>query len=210
MSVTPLVTGFAIGLGMIIPIGVQNAYVLNQGIKRHYHMTVAMICILCDALLLTFGVYGGAVLLTSHPTVAAVITWGGVIFLLYFGSSMIKKAIVYQPSEEQKVWSKKGRSMVIATTFAIALLNPHLYLETIMILGSLSGQYVGDEKFMFLMGTIAASVVWFFTLAAGAAKMSPWLAKPNVERGINLFAGIMVLGIAFGLVYSVLVDMNHV
>ncbi|WP_448548576.1 LysE/ArgO family amino acid transporter [Thalassotalea fusca] len=203
MSVTPLVTGFAIGLGMIIPIGVQNAYVLNQGIKRHYHMTVAFICILCDALLLTFGVYGGAVLLTSHPTVAAIITWGGVLFLLYYGCSMIKQAIKYQPSKAQQQWNKKGRGVVIATTFAIALLNPHLYLETIMILGSLSGQYVGNEKLLFLVGTITASIVWFLTLAAGAAKMSPWLAKPNVERGINLFAGLMVLGIAFGLLYSV-------
>jgi len=203
MSVTPLVTGFAIGLGMIIPIGVQNAFVLNQGIKRHYHMTVAFICILCDALLLTFGVYGGAVLLTSHPTVAAIITWGGVLFLLYYGSTMIKQAIKYQPSKVQQQWNKKGRGVVIATTFAIALLNPHLYLETIMILGSLSGQYAGNEKLLFLVGTIAASIVWFLSLAAGAAKMSPWLAKPKVERGINLFAGVMVLAIAFGLVYTV-------
>ena len=203
MSVAPLFTGFAIGLGMIIPIGVQNAYVLNQGIKRHYHMTVAAICIICDSLLLTFGVYGGAVLLASHPTTSAIITWGGVLFLLYFGSSMIKKAVVYRPAKEQKVWTNKSRSMVIATTFAIALLNPHLYLETIMILGSLGGQYVGNEKLLFLIGTIIASTVWFLALASGAAKLSPWLAKPKVERSINLFAGLMVIGIALGLIYSV-------
>lgn len=198
-STLPLLKGFVIGAGMIIPLGVQNSYVLSLGIKRNYHFTCATICILCDLLLMSVGVLGGGALLASNELLLQIVTWGGIVFLSFYGAVFFKSFLYPQVAENGEVKNLKTRKTVILTTLAVTLLNPHVYLDTVMIIGSIGSQYNDTDKYIFLIGTILASFVWFYALSFAAAKMSPWLSKQTVQRGINLVVTLIMWGIALSL-----------
>ena len=196
--------GFIIGAGMIIPIGVQNSYVLSQAIKKNYHFTAATICILCDVILMSLGVFGGGALVTSNEVLYQLITWGGILFLSVYGA-MFFKAFYVANSDGLSIESKRStRKAVIFTTLAVTLLNPHVYLDTVVIIGSISGQYQVTEKWLFLIGTLLASLVWFYSLSLASAKMSPWLSQPKVQRGINLIVALIMWSIALSLLNTLL------
>lgn len=199
----PLLQGLIIGASMIIPLGAQNSHVLNHGIKRNHHFLAATVCMLCDIVLITLGVFGGAKLIASSPTLLTVISWGGVCFLCGYASLSFRQAWLNNYQEEQSLSTIKNRPLlVIVTTFAITLLNPHVYLDTVVILGSVGGQFDGDDKLAFAIGTMLASIIWFYSLAAAAAKMSPWLAQPKVKRVIDIVVGIIMCAIALSLYNS--------
>jgi len=202
MSVMPLFKGFVIGAGMIIPIGAQNSYILSQGIKRNFHFTAAMICILCDLILMSVGVFGGGALINSSELLFNLITWGGIIFLAIYGAIFFKNFLFSHRDSLEKVTSLSSRKAVIMTTLAVTLLNPHVYLDTVMIIGSISSQFADHDKWAFLIGTLLASLVWFYSLSLAAAKFSPWLSKSHVQRGINLVVAIIMWGIALSLLNS--------
>lgn len=197
-----ILNGFVIGAGLIIPIGAQNAYVLSQGIKQNHHITAATICIICDFILMSLGVFGGGAIINSHPVLAMTVTVLGIVFLTVYGAMFFKS--FYSASEESmaKEMSSTTKKTVIFTTLAVTLLNPHVYLDTIVLIGSISGQYQESQRIFFLVGTLLASLTWFYTLSLGAAKMSFWLAKPPVQRGINLVVALIMWGIAASLAYS--------
>ncbi|UTM57784.1 LysE/ArgO family amino acid transporter [Photobacterium sp. CCB-ST2H9] len=206
MSLWPLLQGFGLGASMIIPIGAQNAYVLNQGIKRNHHLTTATVCSLLDMLFISLGVFGGGALLSSNETVLLVVTLGGIAFLVFYGSLSLKSAFSHPSSEEaQDQMLARGRRAVIAGALAVTVLNPHLYLDTVVILGSIGGQFEGHDRIAFAIGTILASFVWFFTLSVAAAKMAPTLSKPHVKRGIDIAVAAMMFVIAAHLAKGLLV-----
>ncbi|QUJ67013.1 amino acid transporter [Photobacterium sp. GJ3] len=197
MSLWPLLQGFGLGASMIIPIGAQNAYVLNQGIKRQHHLTTATVCSVLDMLFISLGVFGGGALLSSNETVLMAVTLGGIAFLVFYGSLSLKSA--FSPASEQEPSAQvlaRGRRAVIAGALAVTVLNPHLYLDTVVILGSIGGQFEGQDRIAFAVGTILASFTWFFTLSVAAAKMAPTLSKPRVKRGIDLGVALMMFVIA--------------
>lgn len=202
MTFLPLFKGFIIGAGMIIPIGAQNAYVLNQGIKQNYHFIAASICILCDLLLMSLGVFGGGALIKSNTLVYTVLTWAGIIFLTTYGALFFKSFLINTKEVVGEIQQPKSRKAVILTTFAVTLLNPHVYLDTIVIIGSISSQFVEQDKLTFLIGIILASFAWFYSLVFAAAKLAPWLAQQHIQRLINLVVALIMWGIALSLYTS--------
>lgn len=196
------VQGFAIGASMIIPIGAQNAYVLNQGIKRNYHKTVATICIICDFTLIILGVYGGSHILASNPVLLTVVTWFGILFLLSYGGLSFYSMIPDKKSKEsdsQQMSIKRSLRLVILTTLAVTLLNPHVYLDTVLIIGSVGSQFQQHEQLFFVLGCFIASLTWFYSLALTASKLSPVLSKPKTQKVINFCVGVIMWGIALSL-----------
>lgn len=190
--------GFGLGASMIIPIGAQNAYVLNQGIKRHHHLTTATICSLLDTIFISLGIFGGGALLASNTTLLTAVTLGGIIFLVGYGLMSLRSAFNFK--SDQSVSSSRiksnGRKAVIIGALAVTVLNPHLYLDTVVILGSIGGQFEGSDRLAFAAGTILASFVWFYSLSVGAAKLAPTLSKPIVRRAIDIGVALMMFTIA--------------
>ena len=195
-----LLQGFSLGATMIIPIGAQNAYVLNQGIKRNHHLTTATICSVMDVFFISLGIFGGGALLSQNETLLTVVTLGGIAFLTFYGWLSLRSAL--QSSDEQESQPQKlarGRRAVILGALAVTVLNPHLYLDTVVILGSIGGQFEGSDRLAFALGTMTASFVWFYGLSIGAAKLAPVLSKPKTKKTIDLIVASMMFIIAFAL-----------
>ncbi|WMC10277.1 LysE/ArgO family amino acid transporter [Oceanimonas pelagia] len=198
----PWAQGFTLGAGLIIPIGAQNAFVLNQGMRRQYHLLVAAICSLFDVLLIGLGVFGGGAALQSHGVLFWGISLAGMAFLLIYGAHCWRRALGSGQALALD-GRERGLKAVLIGVLAVTLLNPQVYIETVMILGSVGGGLDGNEKWAFALGCFTASLVWFFTLALGAARMSNWLGRPLVQRVMDgaigtlmwLLAGKLVLGL---------------
>ncbi|WP_017817658.1 LysE/ArgO family amino acid transporter [Vibrio harveyi] len=200
MSFWVLLQGFSLGATMIIPIGAQNAYVLNQGIKRQHHLTTATICSILDMIFISLGIFGGGAILSQNEILLTSVTLGGIAFLSVYGLLSLKSA--FKPSDASESKSEvvaRGRRTVILGALAVTVLNPHLYLDTVVILGSIGGQFEGNDRIAFAMGTIMASFAWFYTLSLGAAKLGPTLSKPKVKKGIDIAVAVMMFTIAFAL-----------
>jgi len=196
VNVWLVLQGFGLGASMIIPIGAQNAYVLNQGIKRHHHLTTATICSVLDIVFISLGIFGGGALLSQNETLLMLVTLGGIAFLAVYGSLSLKSAFTPQEEQTQLNQTLRGKQAVILGALAVTVLNPHLYLDTVVILGSIGGQFEGQDRIAFAIGTMMASLVWFFSLSIGAAKLSPTLSQPRVKQGIDIAVAIMMYVIA--------------
>lgn len=198
-----LLQGFSLGATMIIPIGAQNAYVLNQGIKRNHHLTTATICSVMDVFFISLGIFGGGALLSQNETLLTVVTLGGIAFLTFYGWLSLRAALQHSDQlESQPQKLARGRRAVILGALAVTVLNPHLYLDTVVILGSIGGQFEGSDRLAFALGTMMASFVWFYGLSIGAAKLAPVLSKPKTKRIIDLIVATMMFIIAFALAKS--------
>lgn len=180
------------------PIGAQNAYVLNQGIKRNHHLTTATICSVLDMIFISLGIFGGGAILSQNEILLTSVTLGGIAFLSFYGLLSLKSA--FKPENESESKGEvvsRGRRTVILGALAVTVLNPHLYLDTVVILGSIGGQFEGHDRIAFALGTIMASFVWFYTLSMGAAKLGPTLSKPKVKKGIDIAVALMMFTIAY-------------
>lgn len=189
--------GLLVGLGLIVAIGSQNAFVLSQSLRREYHVSVALVCIVCDALLITVGVLGLATLLAQSPLLLAAARWGGAAFLLGYALLALKRAAGHAALRINER-PQRSRVKVIAATFAITLLNPHVYLDTIVLLGSLGAQQAVPQAFA--LGAVSASTLWFAALSLAGAKLAPWLTRPLTWRLIELGIACMMIAVALQLV----------
>ena len=199
MMLATTLQGFTIGLAMIIPIGAQNAFVLSRGIHRNHHLLTATLCSFCDLTLIAIGVFGGANVLAASPFGMALLTWGGVLFLGWFGGRSLLSAWRGKGEGLADSAQQMGAKSVLAMTLGVTLLNPHVYLDTLMLLGSVGSQVVESLRPAFAAGAMLASLVWFYSLALGAAALAPWLAKGRVQQGIDLLVGIIMLILALQL-----------
>jgi len=198
VSLWVLLQGFGLGASMIIPIGAQNAYVLNQGIKRNHHLTTATICSILDMIFISLGIFGGGAILSQNEILLTSVTLGGIAFLVFYGFLSLKSAFKLESESESKdEVVARNRQTVILGALAVTLLNPHLYLDTVVILGSIGGQFEGYDRIAFALGTIIASFVWFYTLSIGAAKLAPTLSKPKVKKSIDTAVAIIMFTIAY-------------
>ncbi|WP_409311284.1 arginine exporter ArgO [Pectobacterium sp. B1J-3] len=191
--------GFLLGAAMILPLGPQNAFVMNQGIRRQYHLMIALLCSLSDVVLICAGIFGGSALLSQSSLLMAMVTWGGVAFLLWYGWGAMKTAFSKNISLADAEIMKQSRWRIIVTMLAVTWLNPHVYLDTFVVLGSVGSQFGTGARSWFAIGTIVASFTWFFSLALLAAWLAPWLNRPRSQRIINLFVGVVMWGIAIQL-----------
>ena len=193
------VTGVLTGLGLIVAIGAQNAYVLRQGIHRQHVAIVVAICALSDALLIILGVAGVGALIADHPTALNIMKWLGAAYLVWFAITSFRSALKPQALE---LSGPVKRSGVIATTLALTYLNPHVYLDTVLMLGNIANQHGADGRWWFAGGAVTGSIVWFSALGFGARAVAPLMSKPSVWRVLDVIIGCMMLLIAVLLVRS--------
>ncbi len=213
-------TGFGIGLSLIVAIGAQNAFVLRAGIRREHVFIVALICALSDAALITAGVVGIGFALHTVPWLIVVVRWLGVAFLVTYAFLALRRAWRGEDSgleaaepEPTSGVSGAGRGVTTATlprtttmtlsaavlaTLAITWLNPHVYLDTVIFLGSVA-QSQGDARWIFAAGCVTASFAWFFGLAYGARYLGRFLATPRSWRILDVIIAIVMLAIAASL-----------
>ena len=200
--------GIALGMALILPLGPQNAFVINQGVRRQYHLMTAGLCSLSDILLICAGVFGGSAVLNQSPLLLELVTWGGVAFLLWYGWGALRTALSGNVVLDSASAMQHSRWRIVATMMAVTWLNPHVYLDTFVVLGSLGGQLPPAARYWFALGTITASVVWFFGLALLASWLSPLLRTRNAQRVINLLVGVVMWFIAFKLAQQGMMGFN--
>ncbi len=186
--------GLLVAFGLIMAIGTQNAYVLAQSLRREHHLSVALLCIVCDAVLVAAGVFGLASVLAHNPMLLAVARWGGVAFLLWYGAKALRRALSAQGLKEGDTDGRRSRRAVLLTALAVTLLNPHVYLDTVLLIGSLGAQQTVPGAYVF--GAASASLLWFSTLAIGAAWLAAWLARPTTWRLLDLMVAVMMFSVA--------------
>ncbi|KPX08894.1 MULTISPECIES: LysE/ArgO family amino acid transporter [Pseudomonas syringae group] len=192
--------GLLIAAGLIMAIGTQNAFVLAQGLRREHHVAVAVLCIVCDAILVAAGVFGLANVLAQNPTLLAVARWGGVIFLSWYGLQALRRACSRQSLEHSAAVGRKSLRTVLLSALAVTLLNPHVYLDTVLLIGSLGAQQ--GVPGAYVAGAASASLLWFSSLALGAAWLAPWLARPATWRMLDVMIAVMMFSVAFQLIRS--------
>jgi len=199
MSLLVLAKGFTLTLSMIMPIGTQNSMLLNQGISQNHHKMTAALFVLYDALLISLGVLGGSIILSSNETLFNLLTWGGILFLCTYGLLSMKSAFSQTKGGTDTVLKKKSAKIIFLTTLAVTFLNPHAYIDTVMVIGSVGGQYSDDAKVFFLIGCIFGSLTWFSCLALGAAKLSEQLSRPKVKKTIDIIIALVMWLVAWSL-----------
>lgn len=195
--------GFATGAGLIIAIGAQNAFVLTQGLRRQYPLLVAGLCSLIDAVLIIAGISGLGLLISESPTWASLMRWGGVAFLLWYGWGALRSAMNPGCLKHRDTVESSVRAVVM-TTLAVSVLNPHVYLDTVVLMGSIGGQYAPELRFWFGLGAALASFTWFFSLSLGAKKLAPLFERPAAWRVLDSLMVVVMWGIALSLAWPVL------
>ena len=192
--------GLLVAFGLIMAIGTQNAFVLAQSLRREHHLPVAAFCVICDALLVAAGVFGLATILAQNPVLLSVARWGGAVFLLWYGTQALRRAFSASSLEQSASQTARSLKAVMLSALAVTLLNPHVYLDTVLLIGSLGAQQ--SVPGAYVVGAASASLLWFFTLALGAAWLAPWLARPGTWRLLDLLVAAMMYAVAVQLIVA--------
>ncbi|ORB30120.1 L-lysine exporter [Mycolicibacterium parafortuitum] len=191
-----VVSGFATSIALIAAIGAQNAFVLRQGIRGEHVLPVVAVCTTADLLLIVAGIAGFGALIAAHPDIVTVTTIGGAAFLICYGLLAARRAV--KPGTLTPADAAPARlTAVLATCLALTFLNPHVYLDTVILLGALANEHQ-DSKWLFGVGAVTASAVWFTGLGFGAKRLRPWFAAPRTWRILDgVIAAVMIaLGIS--------------
>ncbi len=205
-TLTPLsaaFTGAALGLTLIVAIGAQNAFVLRQGLRREHVGAIVLLCALCDAVLMVAGIAGLATLLGERPALALWLTAGGALFLTAYGLRALWRA--RQPAALRAAPGTQAMTLAqaLAQAAAFTLLNPHVYLDTVVLVGSVGAQQ-GEQRWWFAAGASAASLAWFSALGYGARLLAPVFARPRAWQVLDAVIGVTMLALAAGLAWSAL------
>ena len=194
--------GLGLGAGLIIAIGAQNAHVLRMGLRcQHVALTVT-VCILCDVVLIGAGVAGMGAVIGRNPALLALARWGGAGFLAWYGLRAWRAAWTggTLAVEGREAALDPRQALIMALT--LSLLNPHVYLDTVVLLGSIGGQQAGNGKFWFAVGAMSASVAWFLSLGFGARVLSPLFRRPMAWRALDGMVGAVMLVLAGTLAFA--------
>ncbi|KJS01811.1 MAG: amino acid transporter [Desulfobulbaceae bacterium BRH_c16a] len=191
--------GMGVGAGLIIAIGAQNTFVLTQGIRRQHHWLIAAICSCSDMLLIFIGAAGLGSIIAGNPTFRTGAAWAGAVFLFWLGVKAFKGAWAGKQLCERKEVAVGLRTAVL-TTLALTFLNPHVYIDTILLIGSIGGQYQSIERLAFALGASVSSVLWFFTLSLGGSLLAPLFQKSIAWRILDLVVCMTMWTIAWQLV----------
>ncbi|SDE12319.1 LysE/ArgO family amino acid transporter [Nocardioides lianchengensis] len=190
--------GLATGLSLIVAIGAQNAFVLRQGLAREHVVPVVAICAVSDLLLIVAGVAGIGTVVERAPAVVEVVRWLGVAFLTWYG---VRTLLGARKAAGLTAGGGRRTSLRSAVGRATALtwLNPHVYLDTVLLLGSIANTHGSDGRWGFAAGAGAASLLWFSGLGFGARLLSPLLARPRAWQVLDVLIGVTMLAIAVSL-----------
>ena len=193
------VSGFALSLSLILAIGAQNAFVLRQGLRGEHVFAVCAVCAVSDALLIVAGVAGFGVLVTAAPWLAPTMRFGGAAFLALYGVRSLWSAWRHRGALDPAGGAAKPLGATLLICLAFTWLNPHVYLDTVVLLGSISTQYAG-QRLPFAAGAMLASLVFFFSLGYGARLLRPIFARPAAWQILDVVIGVTMLALAVKLV----------
>lgn len=190
--------GFALGFSLILAIGAQNAFVLRQGLRREHVFVLCLTCALSDAILIAAGIAGFGTLAEAVPWFETVMRYGGALFLIWYGLRSFWAA--WQGGAAMEIGSgpTTARRTALLTVLAFTWLNPHVYLDTVVLIGSISAQY--DDRLGFAIGAVTSSFVFFFSLGYGARILTPIFTRPRAWQVLDVVIGLVMLAIAFKLV----------
>ena len=201
-----LLAGFSLGFSLILAIGSQNAFVLRQGLKKEHVFVVCFICALSDSILIALGVSGFALIIKTIPWIEPLARYGGALFLFIYGAINFKAAFTANDGLNPADTKTSSLSKIVLTCLALTWLNPHVYLDTVMLLGSVSTQYV-EHKMQFAIGAISASFIFFFSLGYGARILRPFFEKPKSWKILDFLIGCIMWAIAFSLIKDQLLNL---
>jgi L-lysine exporter family protein LysE/ArgO len=189
-----LIAGFFSGAALIIAIGAQNSFVLRQGIRREHVLPIVLVCAGADALLIAAGIAGLGAFIQSMPIVLDVARYGGAAFLVAYGLTAARRAL---QSRKLSVDSSVGASVgaAMTTCLSFTFLNPHVYLDTVILLGSLASQRADRGRWIFGAGASAASFVWFIALGYGARLLGPLFSKNIAWRFLDSLIALIMFGL---------------
>lgn len=214
----PLLAGLGLGLSLIVAIGAQNLFVLRQGIRREHVLAVVVVCAASDAALIVLGVSGIGLALAALPWLVTAVRWAGAAFLVGYGLLAAKRA--WRPSTETLVvvdpvgtaspvapgdrralalTARTRLSTTLLTVLALTWLNPHVYLDTVFLLGGVANSH-GEDRWVFALGAVAASVLWFSALGFGARYLGRWLATPRAWRILDAIIAVVMITLGVSLV----------
>jgi L-lysine exporter family protein LysE/ArgO len=193
--------GFATGLALIVAIGSQNAYVLRQGILRQHVLPIVLFCALSDALLILAGIGGAGLLIRDNPTLMSVTRYGGALFLACYGLLAARRAWQGQP---MRISGDGGVTLAaaLAACFAFTFLNPHVYLDTVVLLGAIANQRPDPGRWVFGAGAVSASLCWFAALGFGARFLAPLFATVMAWRVLDALIALTMWTLAAMLLSS--------
>lgn len=200
------IQGLALALGLIVAIGAQNAFVLRQALRREYVGLVVIFCALADALLITGGVFGMAQALGNRPELARALALAGACFLLVYGGQALRRARHVHRLETAVGGLAASRGAVVAQAAAFTLLNPHVYLDTVLLVGSIGAQHPDALRGWFIAGASSGSLLWFVLLGYGARWLAPWFARPRAWQMLDALIGLTMWLLAALLVTRVMRD----
>jgi L-lysine exporter family protein LysE/ArgO len=195
----PAAQGFLLGLSLILAIGAQNAFVLRQGLLRRHVFAVCLVCALSDAALIAAGVAGFGALVERLPGLPRAMAWFGAAFLLWYGATRFRAALRPHSLRVAEEEAPSARAAV-ATALAFTWLNPHVYLDTVVLLGGIAAGFAGGARAAFGAGAVAASFLFFFGLGYGARLLAPLFAKPQAWRVLDTGVGLTMWALAAKLV----------
>jgi L-lysine exporter family protein LysE/ArgO len=194
---SPLIVGFIASFTLIAAIGAQNAFVLRQGIRSEHVLPVVALCTVSDIVLISAGIAGVGAIISAHPGALNIAKFGGALFLLCYGLMAARRA--WRPSSLNPSDKAPARLLdVLVTCAALTFLNPHVYLDTVVLLGALANEH-RDEKWLFGVGAVTASAVWFVGLGLGARRLARVFAAPMTWRILDGLIAIMMIGLGVSL-----------
>lgn len=200
MDTAALLKGLGLGASLIVAIGSQNAYLLRQALKKQYVLACVAVCVLCDGLLIAAGVAGMGGLISNAPALLLWLKIGGALFLAAYGWRAARAAL--RPAAmtlDAAPAAPASRRAVLAAMLGFSLLNPHVYLDTVLLLGSVGGQQAGNGRLAFALGAMLASALWFSGLGFGARYLAPLFARPLAWRLLDGLIAVIMWAIAVSL-----------
>ena len=196
----PAIAGLLLGGSLIVAIGAQNAFILRQGLLRQHVFILCMICALSDAALIGLGVAGLGAIISGSDLLIAVVTLGGAAFLAVYAVMALRRALSPSALKAAKDGPGSLRAAVL-TCLAFTFLNPHVYLDTVLLVGGLSARYEGTARLAFALGAMSASFLWFFGLGYGARVLEPLFARPSAWRVLDGLIALVMAMLSASLLY---------
>jgi L-lysine exporter family protein LysE/ArgO len=201
------VQGLVLSFGLIVAIGAQNAFVLRQGLRREHVGAIVLWCAAADAVLIAAGVLGMAQAMVQSPDLARALALAGAAFLAVYGGQALRRARQAHRLDASAAGSALSLASAMAQAAAFTLLNPHVYLDTVLLVGSIGAQQPAALRGWFIAGAAGASLTWFSLLGFGARWLAPWFARPRAWQVLDALIGITMFVLAALLLRHALVGM---
>ncbi|WP_433193862.1 LysE/ArgO family amino acid transporter [Nocardia sp. CA-107356] len=196
------ISGLGFGLSLIVAIGAQNAFVLRQGLRGQHVLAVVAVCAVSDMVLIAAGVGGLGVVVRSAPVVLTVIRYAGAAFLIGYGILAARRALSASSLTAESTGATVALGATILTCLALTWLNPHVYLDTVLLLGSFANTYASPDRWFLGAGAMVASIVWFTALGYGARKLGPLFARPRAWQVLDSAIAAVMFALALGLLLT--------